>query len=88
MEKFIKIFNSQDETEIKQAFKEIIIECFRSDLAENERYIFDPDNIAEIVREAFEEATNEVKQEYKEKLRESISTLSNKDFEKIIKNKK
>lgn len=84
MENIIKIFNSKDETEIKQAFKEIIIEQFRNDIQENDRYLFNPDDISDMIQEAFLNATNEVKQEYKEKLKEKMLISVDKDFEKII----
>lgn len=88
MEQILKIFTSQDEVEIKQSFKEIIIEQFKSDLENNQNYLFDPNDIEEMIREAFEEIVNEIKEEYKEKLREKMFSLVDKDIEKMIKSKR
>ncbi len=88
MENILKIFISQDVSEIKQSLKEIIIEQFRSDFEENSSYLFSPDDVREIMMETFNEVLNEVKQEYKSKLREKISSLTDKEIEKIVKGKK
>ena len=88
MENILKIFTSHDEVELKQAFKEIIKDQFRNDLEQCDTYMFDYNEIQEMVTEAFQEVINEVKQEYKEKLREKMLVLTDKDIEKLIKSKK
>jgi len=88
MENILKIFTSQDEIELKQAFKEIIKEQFANDLESMDTYMFDYIEMQEMVMESFKEVINEVRQEYKEKLREKMLSLVDKDFEKVIKGKK
>jgi hypothetical protein len=88
MENILKIFTTQDEAELKQAFKEIIKDQFRNDLEQCNTYMFDYNEIQEMVTEGFQEVINEVKQEYKEKLREKMLVLIDKDFNKLMKNKK
>jgi protein required for attachment to host cells len=88
MENIMKIFNSQDEIELKQAFKEIIKDQFKNEVEDNDMYLFDPNEIEAMILEAFEEVINDVKQEYKEKLREKMLAMVDKDINKIIKSKK
>jgi len=88
MENILKIFTTEDEAELRQAFKEIIKDQFRNDLEQCDTYMFDYNEIQEMVTEGFQEVINEVKKEYKEKLREKMLVLIDKDFEKLIKSKK
>jgi hypothetical protein len=65
MEYISKIFNSQDQTEVKQAFKEIIIAQFKKELEELEEYFFDKNVIDDMINETFKEILSEVKSEMK-----------------------
>jgi Glu-tRNA(Gln) amidotransferase subunit E-like FAD-binding protein len=85
MENIIKIFNSQDETEIKEAFKEIIKEQFKSQIEEMDLYLFDSNEIEDMIKEAFEEIINEVKKEYKEKIKDKMFEAINKKVDKVSK---
>lgn len=88
MENIIKIFTSEDKSELKDAFKEIIKEQFKSEVEENDRYLFDPNEIEEMVTEAFQEVIDKVKEEYKVKLREKMLAMVDKDIDKLMKSKK
>lgn len=83
MENIIKIFNSEDEKEIKQSFKGILIERFKEDLESMDVYLFSPDKIEDAINEAIEELIeeliNEFKLEYKNKLKEYMD----KKFEEL-----
>ena len=72
VENIIKIFNSEDEKEVKQAFKNIIIEQFRSDVENSDVYLFEPSDVREMVEDAFKEVIKEIKIEFKEKYKEKI----------------
>lgn len=85
MENISKIFNSQDELEIKQAFKEIICEQFKTQIEEMDVYLFDMNRIEEVIEEAFEEIVNDIKKEYKEKLKEKMNQALDKKIDKILK---
>lgn len=86
MENIVKIFNSQDENEIKQAFKEIIKKQFKNDLEEMDTYMFNPNAIEEMINNSFEEIITEVKNEFKEKLKEKLFNAGkvNEIFTKIF----
>jgi len=88
MEDILKIFNPQDESELKQAFKDIIINQFKNDFEENSTYLFDPNTVEEMVEDSFREVINEIKGEYKEILRSKMLILAEKDIDKLIKSKK
>lgn len=89
MENIVKIFNSEDQAEIKKAFKEIIVEQFKTDMEERDFYMFDPDAIEEMINESFCEAIDEVKIEFKEKMREQmLNLLESNDIEKLLALKK
>lgn len=79
MENISKIFNSEDEKEIKVAFKNIICEQFQTQLEQMDVYLFNPDRIEEMIEEAFQEIVNEITLEFKDKLKEKMS----KSFDKI-----
>jgi len=82
MDKIMKIFNSEDEKEIKQSFKDILINHFKEDLESMDVYLFNPYKIEDIVTEMLEELVEELKQEYRDKLKE----LMDKKFEIMMKN--
>ena len=89
MEALTKIFTTEDQQELKNSFKEIICETFKSQLEEMDVYLFDPDKIKDIIQEAFEEVVHEIKVEFKEKLREQmLKMLDTNNIEQIINLKK
>jgi acyl carrier protein len=85
MENISKIFNSQDESEIKQAFKEIIINQFKTQLEEMDLYLFDPNVIEDMINDAFIEIVNDIKKEYKDKIKEKMFSSLDKKLDKICK---
>lgn len=90
MEKAItKILTTEDQQELKQGFKEIILEHFRNDLEQMDVYLFDPNVIEEMIQEAFEEVINEVKEDLKIKLKEQVMKLiEGNDLETLLSLKK
>lgn len=89
MEAITKLFTTEDQQEMKQALKEIIVEQFKNEVEEYDRYMFDPNDIQEKVEEAFTEVITEIKLEFKEKLREQmLKMLENNDIEKLLALKK
>jgi len=72
MEKYDKIFNTEDQNEMKKAFKEIVIAQFKDDLEQNGLYLFDSNVIEELVIEAFKEVIDEVRDDFKNKLKEEV----------------
>jgi len=61
MKNIVKIFNSEDKDELKQAFKEIIKEQFRSQIENMELHLFDLNKVEELINEAFQDIVYEVK---------------------------
>lgn len=62
------IFNSDDQQEIKEAFKSIIINQFKRDLEDNEKYLVKVDVLNDVVCEALEEIMADIKEEVKKEL--------------------
>ena len=83
IDNILKIFDTEDKTELKQAFKEIIKDQFRSDLEQMDVYLFDPNDIEEKIQEAFDEIIDDFKKDYKEKLKERMAELIDKRISKI-----
>lgn len=88
METIIKILTTEDQQELKQGIKEIIIEKFREDV-NNYYSLFEScdidDMIQESFQESFQEVIDEIKVEFKEKLREQmLRLLDTNDIEKLI----
>jgi uncharacterized membrane protein len=79
-----KIFTSEDKEEIKQAIKGIILDQFKSEMRDYERYILDPSDVGDWLRDAMEEISDEMKDEYKKIIRERMD----KELEDIMKNMK
>ena len=89
MEAITKIFTTEDQKELKQGFKEIILEHFKNDLEQMDVYLFDPSSVEDMIIEAFEEVVNEVKSDFKIKLQEQImKLLENNDLETLLALKK
>lgn len=83
MENITKIFTSQDKQELRDAFKEIIIEQFKNDLEQLDIYLFNPDSIEAMIADVSEEIINEIKLEFKEKIRNELEKIM--DINKILK---
>ena len=64
----LTILTETDRDEIKKALKDIIIEQIRSDFNENSCYLFDIDDINNVMEEAIAEIKEEIKPLLKEKL--------------------
>jgi hypothetical protein len=89
MDAITKIFTTEDQQELKQGFKKIILEQFRSDLEKMDVYLFDPSVIEDIIQDAFTEVINEAKVDFKEKLKNQVmNLLENNDIEKLLEIKK
>lgn len=88
MEHIAKIFTSQDKQELRNAFKEIIIEQFKNDLEQLNVYLFNPDSIETMITEAFEEIINGIKSEFKEKMRNELEKIMDNNINKIFKDLK
>ena len=57
----LTILTKDDQKEIKQALKNIIIEQIKSDFESQDEYIFDRDSIDELMEEAMDEIKEEIK---------------------------
>lgn len=68
LDNIVKIFNSEDEKEVKQGLKDIIIEQFRNDLESYDMYLFNPDKIESMIEDAFQEVIAEAKEVMKKKV--------------------
>ena len=86
MDQIMKIFNSEDEKEIKQAFKDIIIKQFKNDLEDSGEYFFDRSMVEELITEMFTEVVEEVKGEVKDMIRDNVLKSIDADMlQKIMK---
>ena len=83
MENILKIFTSEDEKEIKQSFKEVLIGQFTRDLDENNYYLFNPDKVNDTINEAVEDV---MEYYFKVELRKRLDeTLQSIDMNKLLK---
>lgn len=64
----LTILTSEDRDEVRGAIKQLIIDQVKSDLEESEYYIFDPDELQEMLSSLAEEVKEEVKPLIKEKM--------------------
>jgi Fe-S cluster assembly iron-binding protein IscA len=74
-ESISKIFTTNDQAEMKQAFKELLIKRFEDDLNQFDEYLFDPRKIESWINDMFLEVINEVKIEFKKNLQEQMLKL-------------
>ena len=72
MENIVKIFNSEDKQELKDAFKEIIKEHFKTELEDLGVYLFDPNEIESMINDAFSDVIKEVRAEFKASIKEQL----------------
>ena len=70
-----KIFDAEDEKDLKQGFKNLILEQFEKDLNDNEYYLFDPERIRDMLDEAFTEAIEEVVSKAISEIQENIKSV-------------
>ncbi len=82
MDNIIKIFNSQDETEIKQALKEILIDHFKNDLEQMDCYLFDPSDFEDMIKEVLQEVADEFKAGLRVKMQEKLQSVN---IDKLLK---
>lgn len=81
-----RIFSSQDEKEVKQAFKDLLIKQFESDLETNDCYLFDPEVITDMIHDLYEECINEIREDLKKMIKKQFKdNLSKVNNESIIK---
>ena len=63
------LFSPQEQSELKQSMKQVILTQFEKDLAESNEYIITGRDLEEFVEECLEELKDEIKSEFKEKMR-------------------
>jgi hypothetical protein len=81
MNNIITIFTSEEQTEIKQAFKEILIENFRTEIENCREWYFCNSEMEKVINEMIEELMHEVKDEFKGKLKKKLfEVLDKKDI--------
>lgn len=81
MDNILTIFTSKEQDEIKQAFKEILIENFRNEVEEDASWFFKTDDMSEYIQGMMEELIHEVKDEFKGKLKKKLfEALDKKDL--------
>ena len=83
MENISKIFNSSDITELKSAFKEILIEKFKEEIEAYDTWFFDKDEMDELCKECYKEILQEVKSEIKEYVRADMMKALDKKKGKV-----
>lgn len=88
MENIIKIFNSQDEKEVKQAIKDVLVEQVRRDLDDNDTYLFNPQRVEDMIHSAYEECIEEIKEDLKKMIKkqfkDNLSKISNESIVKVL----
>jgi cellobiose-specific phosphotransferase system component IIB len=78
MSKVLEVFNAEDNKELKQAFKAIVVEQFKNELEELDVYLFDPRRVQYLIDEMYGEILNELKVEIKETLRNQMLEIISK----------
>jgi Fe-S cluster assembly iron-binding protein IscA len=80
-----KIFTTDDTTEMRRAFKDLLVKQFESDLEQMDTFLFDSNKVEEWIEDAYQEVIAEIKIEFKEKLREQMLKLfESNDIETIL----
>jgi len=64
----LTILTSDDKDDIREAVKQLIVEQVKSDLEGSDYYIFDPDELQEMLANLAEEVKEEIKPLVKEKM--------------------
>lgn len=88
MDNIIKIFSSQDVEEVKKAFKDLLIEQFKSDLETNNCYLFDPSTVEDMIHEVYSECIEEIKEDLKKMIKkqfkENLCKASNESIVNVL----
>lgn len=80
-----QLFSTEEQSEIKQSFKEIVCEHLKNDLENMDCYLFDPCTLEDMIVEVIEE----LKIEMKDMLRTKIASfIDGSDIEKLMSVKK
>lgn len=72
MNNIITIFNSEEQVEIKQAFKEILIESFRNEIENCREWYFCNSSMESAIEDMMKELMYEVRDEFKGKLKKKL----------------
>lgn len=75
MDKFKKIFSPEDEQEMKQAFKEIIIEQFKLDIQDSGEYLVDMSEVEDMIMDSFRDIIDELMTEKRKEIKDKIDKL-------------
>jgi hypothetical protein len=76
-----KLFTTEEQSDLKQAFKEIICEHLKNDLEQMDCYLFDPSVLEDMVHEIIDELRGDMKKILKKKL---MTVIENVDIEKLV----
>lgn len=86
LKNIVAIFTAEDQQDIKNSFKQLLLDQFKSDLEQLDVYLFDPKDIEEIINEMILEITEEIKGEIKETLKNKVlQSLDMIDLKNLIK---
>jgi hypothetical protein len=72
MNNIITIFTSEEQSEIKQAFKEILIENFRNEIENCREWYFCNSEMEKVINDTITELAYEIKDEFKGKLKKKL----------------
>ena len=78
MESILKIFNPKDEQELKKAIKDVIIKQIKIDMREQDEYIFNSEELEEMIKDSFQEIIEELKGEFRPILRAKMEAALSK----------
>lgn len=72
MNNIMTIFTSKEKTEIKQAFKEILLDNFREEIENSREWYFCNSGMESAINDMMEELMHEIKDEFKGKLKKKL----------------
>jgi len=72
MNNIITIFTSEEQKEIKQAFKEILINSFKDEIENCKEWYFCNSEIEEVISETITELVYDIKDEFKGELKKKL----------------
>jgi len=79
MSELFKIFNSTEESEIKNSFKGILTNQFRQELEELNIYLMDITKVENLITETYKEILTEIKEEMKTAIKKKVYQAINFD---------